>query len=429
MQKQEAISLQKRFNGEPNADWAFPENRSINYLTHGYHRYPAKFIPQLVKRLIEDHTDTNDTIADLFAGCGTSLVEAKAHGRKSIGVDINPVAQLITRAKTNAIEPIKLEAHCKYLVSLIEDFDSNKIYYHKKHERIDYWFREEEKNKISFLYNQINKIKDKELKTFSFCALSNILKTCSKWLQSSTKPQIDPKKKIENPFDAFKFQLKKMQSQNRDFYDTLVDNDYLFTKCSIKLADARNTGIKNNSVGAIITSPPYVTSYEYADIHQLTGYWFNYFSDLPEFRRKFIGTFYSNNSDVKIKIPRAKRIIEKLKKVNPKIAREVANYFSDMLDVTKEMHRILREQGKLCVVIGNTKLRGVKIKSAEIFAEMLKLNGFEISEVIIREIPNKLLPTIRDKKTGRFTDSKNKDKKLVYPEEYIIIAQKLNVSE
>lgn len=427
MQAKEKNSLQKKFKGKPNADWAFSESRSINYLTHGYHRYPAKFIPQLVKKLIEEYTTIDDTIADVFAGCGTSLVEAKVHGRKSVGVDVNPVAQLITKAKTTAIAPLKLEQHCNFLINSIGDFDIEKTYVCDKHARIDYWFRKEEKSKIAFLYKLVEKIEDEELKIFSFCALSNILKTCSKWLQSSTKPQIDKDKKIEDPFKAFKSQLKKMQSQNLEFYNELSKKSYLATECEIKLADARYTEIKDESIGTIITSPPYVTSYEYADIHQLTGYWFDYFEDLSEFRKKFIGTFYSNNSDSNMDIPTAKKIITQLKKVNPRIAQEVANYFCDMLKVAKEMNRILRKEGKVCLVIGNTKLRGVKIKSAEVFAEMLESNGFEISDVIIREIPNKLLPTIRDKKTGRFTDSKNKNKKLVYPEEYIIVAQKLNV--
>lgn len=49
--------------------------------------------------------------------------------------------------------------------------------------------------------------------------------------------------------------------------------------------------------------------------------------------------------------------------------------------------------------------------------------GFQIEQVIMREIPSKILPQTRDKKTGRFTKSKDADF-LAYPHEYILVMQK-----
>ncbi|MBK9013526.1 MAG: site-specific DNA-methyltransferase [Saprospiraceae bacterium] len=95
-------------------EWCFKNVRSIEQWTHGYHRYPAKFLPNLVKKIIEEYTQKNDLVADFFAGCGTTLVEAKVHGRKSIGVDINPVAGLITKAKYPQLTRIKLNLSLEY---------------------------------------------------------------------------------------------------------------------------------------------------------------------------------------------------------------------------------------------------------------------------------------------------------------------------
>jgi len=55
---QEAIQsiIDKKFNVNVNYEWSFSESRSIDSFTHGYHRYPAKFIPQIVKKLIEEYT-------------------------------------------------------------------------------------------------------------------------------------------------------------------------------------------------------------------------------------------------------------------------------------------------------------------------------------------------------------------------------------
>ncbi|MBU4000393.1 site-specific DNA-methyltransferase, partial [Patescibacteria group bacterium] len=91
--------------------WSFSDKtrKDTAYITHGYHRYPAKFIPQIVSRLAEKYTRVGDFIIDPFGGCGTTLVESKVMGRPSIAVDINPVAVLITKAKITAIDPVKIE--------------------------------------------------------------------------------------------------------------------------------------------------------------------------------------------------------------------------------------------------------------------------------------------------------------------------------
>ncbi|RLD84078.1 MAG: hypothetical protein DRJ10_02140 [Bacteroidetes bacterium] len=407
-----------------NPDWCFKNVRSVEQWTHGYHRYPAKFLPNLVKKLMEEYTQENDLVADLFAGCGTTLVEAKVHGRKSIGVDINPVAELITNAKIRPINPEKLEKRFKSIENSFDEFNLNKYSNIVTHQRIDYWFSKAHKAKIAFLYDKILTIKNRSIKDFFLVSLSHILKNSSRWLQSSTKPQVDPNKKPTDPFVAFELHTKQMLKKNAVFFERLKKENKLETKCEIRLEDARKTTIRSKSVGAIITSPPYVTSYEYADIHQLTGYWYEYISDLSAFRKNFIGTFYSLNQDLECNSELAENIINRLLEKDKRTAKEVANYFREMQSVAKEMYRILKKDGHACLVIGNTTFRTVKIKSAEVFAEILTDLGFEMVEIIKRSIPHKLIPTIRDKKTGKFSKIENKDSKLVYPEEYILIAKK-----
>ncbi len=406
--------------------WAFAGQKSTHYLTHGYHRYPAKFVPNLVKKLIEQYTTTSDLVVDIFAGCGTTLVESKVHGRRSIGVDINPVARIITRAKITPIEPDLLSVRREAFLERLKQYDASQKYYRKMHARIDYWFRENEKNKIAFLHKKIRLVRDESLRDFYLCALSNILKPCSRWLQSGTKPQIDPLRdeNIADPFSRFEQQTKHMERQNRKFHEELKNSRFMGTSCQIRKGDARATGIRKESVGAVITSPPYVTSYEYADIHQLTGYWFDFIDELPEFRKQFIGTFYSGKKEPKIATPIAKHIVDSLRPKSGKFSRELANYFNDMARVAKEMHRILKPGGVACMVVGNTNLLNVEITSAQAFAELLTSNGFEITDVIKRQVTNKLNPTIRDKESGRFTTLSSENRKEVYPEEYILVATK-----
>lgn len=405
-------------------EWCFKNVRSVEQWTHGYHRYPAKFLPNLVKKLIEEYTVKDDLVADFFAGCGTTLVEAKVHGRKSIGVDINPVAELITKAKINAIEPKLLQDRFTELIVMFEDFQIEDYLEIEVHQRIDYWFSIEHKTKIAFLYERILAIQEDAVKDFFLVGLSHILKNSSKWLQSSTKPQVDPNKNPTDPFLAFKAHAKKMMKKNAEFYTQLSTDNHLGTDCNIRLEDARKTTMESDSVSAIITSPPYVTSYEYADIHQLTGYWFEYITDLFGFRKNFIGTFYSQSQDTITNSKLGQEIVNELLLVDERTAKEVANYFRDMEAVGVEMHRVLKKDGHACLVIGDTTFKGVKIKSAEVFSETMQNLGFEMVDVIKRSIPHKLMPTIRDKQTGKFTKLENTNSKLVYPEEYILIAKK-----
>lgn len=51
----------------------------------------------------------------------------------------------------------------------------------------------------------------------------------------------------------------------------------------------------------LITSPPYVTSYEYADLHQLSSLWLGYADDYRDLRKGSIGSVY-NVEDYQIKV-------------------------------------------------------------------------------------------------------------------------------
>lgn len=406
--------------------WAFNQDRSTNKWTHGYHRYPAKFLPNVVEKLITKyHPKEGGLIADLFAGCGTTLVEAKAHGYASIGTDINPVATLITRVKTTPIDPVKLEAEYNAFIAKFAMYNPEAFIDMPTHKRLDYWFVSENKYKVAFLYQCASEEEDNTIREFFLVAISHILKNCSKWLQSSTKPQVDQKKPIVDPFGAFEQHCQQMMQSNEQFYAHLQAHNFIDVPCEIKEGDARHTGIGGASIDTIITSPPYVTSYEYADIHQLTGYWMELFDDLAKFRQKFIGTSYSGKTSLEVSGSKlATEIIRALDEKSHLIARNVATYFNDLKQVAEEMARILKDGGYACVVIGNTTIKEVQIKSAEVFFDFLRGAGLKEKKIIKRNIPYKLMPTLRDKNTGRFTTLDNKDCKRIYPNEYIIIMQK-----
>ncbi len=73
-------------------------------LTHPFHSYPARLHPATARVLVEvvggGGSGRGRTIVDPFCGSGTTLVEARAAGFRATGVDLNPLAVLVARAKT-----------------------------------------------------------------------------------------------------------------------------------------------------------------------------------------------------------------------------------------------------------------------------------------------------------------------------------------
>jgi len=420
-------------------EWAFKdvERSETNYITHGYHRYPAKFIPNIVQKLITKYTKPGDVIVDTFGGCGTTLVEAKISGRKSFGFDINPVSKLITQAKITPLSKRVLAKAEKQFLLSYHNNHPHKCHIDIENTKLLYWFDKQTIAELNKIYSSIKTIKNSKAKNFYFCAFSHILKNSSRWLMKSIKPTIDKDKVIPHPFNIFTKHIYFMTKRNNQFYEKLVNNKCLQIPTKMYLADStKKLSLQGNSVDLVITSPPYVTSYEYADLHQLSLFWFgndkkdfkqwhHYLEEFNIFRKKFIGTTLRKTQKKEVfNSFLAENITNKLSFINKSLARSVAHYFSDMNKSFIEIFRFLKLGGKACIIIGNTTLNNVEITNAEVAIEQMQNIGFLPVEFIKREITNKMITPWRDKIDGRFTGLDNPNKKRVYQYEYILVMEK-----
>jgi hypothetical protein len=77
-------------------------------LTHGLHRFAAKYVPQIPAWVMEEFAGPTATMLDPFCGSGTTLVEALHRCRISIGIDCDPLACLIVRAKTAPVQSSRI---------------------------------------------------------------------------------------------------------------------------------------------------------------------------------------------------------------------------------------------------------------------------------------------------------------------------------
>lgn len=365
-------------------------------------------------------------------GSGTTLVEGRRLGRPSVGVDINPVAHLVAEAKVRALEPdllgeaiacVRARVDSPLQPSLfgVEPLPDNAD---RWHERLRYWFREDVLDALGRIQRSYETLDD-ALQPFFRCALSHTLKPVSWWHDRSVKPTRKQDKPIPDPTLVFFRHVKRMARGNREYWQILHAARAHDTPAECYCTDARALPLPDQSVDLIVTSPPYVTSYEYADLHQLSALWFEMTTDLRAFRQRFIGRSNGVHEPAgAMHSPRAERIVEQLRLVNSRKAREVALYFAEMYACFTEWRRVMRTGGRACIVIGNTHLHGVEVQNAQVFAEQLTTLGFVLEQVILREIPSKILPRTRDRQTGKFARTHAADY-IAYPTEYILVARRV----
>jgi DNA modification methylase len=407
--------------------WSFDDlsRKETNYITHGYHKYPAKFIPQLVNKLLVKYSKPHDLVLDPFGGCGTTVVESKVMGRRSIGVDINDVAVLIAKAKSRAINPkVIAEKNISLLDKIEPKIKHAKDVYDKAHPRLKYWFKREQFNQLSAIYNEIEKESNERIRTFYSCCFSDILKPCSIWFARSIKPMKDITKKQPPVYEAFKKHLLFMTRQNKEFFEFLQNNEHRDTDAKMVKGDARNLNLSNNSVDLIITSPPYATSYEYADIHQLSILWFKFSDNLLEFKKNFVGTLAGRESlEYECTSSKAAETIKALEKVDARLARHLVRYYADLSHSLSEMYRVLKRNKYVCLIMGDTCFKDIKIKNVDISVELMNQIGFSVEKVIRRKLSSKIFTPYRDK-NGKFTNGQKGTKRNIYEYEYILIAKK-----
>jgi len=423
---------------KPDPSWSFEEvtTSDTRKWTHGYHRYPAKFIPQLVEKLLDDYAPgSNLHINDPFMGSGTTIVCGLARGHRVSGTDVNGIAELITRVKATPLEPEYLSKHVEQLFgkivglgfkgpTLIEDYAVPFI--PKNHEeRIDYWFPEDVKGNLGKILRHIHNENELEIRSFLLVAFSHILKKCSMWCQGSTKPIRDVKRKPSSPLKEFTRHVERMTAGNSEYWNNVPPEvrDDPASYLNLSESDARRQALEDESVDLVISSSPYVTSYEYADLHELSTIWLDLAQDIKSYRKKFIGTARKVDEDIVLESSLGLRIVEAVREESSRLADRIYAFFADMEDVFRENRRVLKPGGRCCYVIGDTLMKGISIRNAEVFIDSMRLAGLDVERVIKRRIPAKILPQFRDMKTGRFAHKQDATSE-AYPVEYIVIARK-----
>lgn len=406
-------------NIDVEAGWNDSEDKEL--LMHTVHVYPAKFPAFIATKAFlyaENEGVIVKRVADIFCGCGTVALEAKVHRKFFWGCDINPVATLIAKAKSSDYDSKRLEM---YYDAIAEEYENETIQeelYIQANPRLKYWFTENNYSDLYKLKAAITKVVPEGIYRNAFlCLFSSILKTTSRWLTKSIKPQVDPIKEEKNVWDVF-------LNHYRKFFKAVVELSKLSPCTSdIQIFNCNFLEAKDiPAVDLIISSPPYVTSYEYADLHQLSTLWLQYADDYRDLRKGSIGSTYNSTDyliDIKSLNSVGTRIVKNLQnkqKTTAKI-RAVARYYADIQKAVKKCAEMLNNGGMVFFVVGDTEYKGVQLLNSEHLIQSLKDEGFSNIKVTKRTISKKMLTPYRDE-SGKFTTDKKK--RAIYHEEYII---------
>ena len=138
-------ALKEKFNSltlESENHWDYRgNNNSERDYVHGFCTYPAMMVPKMQREMLDvclEHLqDTSIRLLDPFAGSGTILVEGMLRGLNIVGIDINPLAILLCKAKTTILNPTTLHEKAVQLFTWITFHDKTPLY---KFDGINKWF-------------------------------------------------------------------------------------------------------------------------------------------------------------------------------------------------------------------------------------------------------------------------------------------------
>lgn len=379
-------------------DWDF-KNYNPNVYSHGFHQYPAKFIPQLVRKLLRVFTDENSTVLDIFMGSGTTLVESILLNRKlAIGIEINPLACFMAKVKTTPINPEILVRD----FSLIEkEYYVIKNYTIHNFPNIHFWFKQKQIEDLSKLREIILNIQNKDVRDFFLLCMSEVVRKVSLTKHNEFKLYRD-KYKIKENFDPDVFWC---------FQDVVRRNIYLMSgfyyktlgsKTEIQIVEGNSVepqSIKDESVDFIITSPPYGdsrTTVAYGQFSKLSLQWIMSHKNISNLDKNLLGGRITNDDNKKNQILKySKTLYEQYNQIkfkDAKRAEEVLAFYVDLFDSLLFAYRYLKSAKYFVLVIGNRTVKNVVLRTDLIISELAEKIGFKTEEILYRNIINKRLP-------------------------------------
>lgn len=350
-------SLASRLKFE-DVSWDFADSSPAPDL----HPYPCRFIPEIPRTAL-DILQPSGPVLDPFCGSGTTLTEAASRGHDAIGVDLNPIACLISRVKTtpwSAEDGPTHHAHAALLrehalsATQVPDWVEEAI------PRVDHWFEEWSQVFLGGAVSYVRSLAaDDPWRDRLALAVSAAVVRISRQ-ESDTRYAA-----VDKDLDRDAASRILLESVQRIAY--WLDNhqpDMTGRAVTISCRDARQLDwIDESSIGAAVFSPPYPNAYEYWLYHKYRMYWLGF--DPISLRSSELGArpHYSKPNGL-----------------------TEHDFAIQMSDVFAGLRRVLKSRASALVVVGDSRIRGEKIDNGKLLTDVAVQNGFSLTHSAFRLI-------------------------------------------
>lgn len=434
--------------------WSFKKDCERDYV-HGLFAYPAMMVPKMQREILKVFKNRIDnsnrlTIFDPFMGSGTIMVEGMLNGANIIGVDINPLAYLVSKVKTTIYSVSALETSVNTLIYNIDNNEMTPI--ETDFDNITKWFKPEIIKGLDHIKKQIQNVPSLKTRRYFWVAFSETVRSVSNSRSSTYKLHIKEEQKIaefdKNCIDVFKSILLKNLESTKQFQTRLEQLSHIETTGSkkryvgdikISLGDSLKKSGKiceKNALNIIITSPPYGdnhTTVTYGQYSVLALRWINLddiaknidhniIATLSEIDKQSMGgkTFKGSDdgvSDFLIASNTLREQIQDIKSSDKNKTNKILSFYNDFFVFIKSIENV-SSNTYVVMTVGNRTVAKTKIRMDEILKELFYSGGFEFVYKFDRNILNKRMPTINrtDKNTGHKYETMTK--------EYVIILKK-----
>ncbi len=355
------------------------------------HPFAARMAPEIAFDALNG-IKKGATILDPMAGSGTVLRTISEQGYKGLGIDIDPLSVLMSKAWTypfnskifnHKYENILSQAKKLYLSEIELPWIDEDC---KTKEFINFWFGRKQINglrKLSYLINEERGPHSNIVKI----ALSRLIirKSTGASLAADVSHSRPHKVRDKSDFDIikeFEMTCKRLEK--------IINSQKPKGKVSVDLGDARRMrNVENASIASIITSPPYLNALDYMRGHKLALVWLGFrIEELGKIRSNSVGTERgldkSESKEVINEITKGLGFVNQLPESKIKM---INRYSLDMYSIVKECKRVLESKGKATFVVGNSCLTGVFIENSAIVAKAGKIAGLKLKKSKEREIP------------------------------------------
>jgi DNA modification methylase len=344
-------------------DWGF-EEAPLERDVHTVHPYPAKFIPELPRRLVQLLSLPGELVLDPFSGGGTTGVEAIRLSRNFLGIDANPVGNIAARAKTRSLSPEALAAlrSCEAAVMATgpDTIASKTPTWLPSIPNQEKWYAPEIFQALGILRDLISEIPIPEARDLAFVAFVQAAAKLS--FQDSETRYVSRPREIR-VIEAPQLLLAELRRVRRIAESLESDSSATARFVDGDARDSASYGQESGSAGLVVTSPPYPNTFDYHLYHRFRLFWLG--EDPSELRRMEIGSHLRNQS----------------------MEDPIASYLEEMEKVLANCLDALAAGRYAVFIVGHGLFKAKVFETAPALAERAQGLGYEHVATIDRPLP------------------------------------------